>query len=243
MGVNAQTSVPAFTAGQVLTAAEMTEVNTGIPVFATTVTRDAAFGGTGLKVLAQGQYAYIEATSTLQVYTGSAWITANNGFTLVATATFSAVNTVSINNCFTSNYENYFITFTKSASVGTNSNLTLRLRASATDSTTNYKTQRFSANGTNLNGITDPQGTDEWQIGFTNAANVSECYAINIFAPQTTSTTRYLTNSFFQLNDGTVNSYFLAGFNSASASYDGFTILTEGTSISGVIRVYGYANS
>jgi hypothetical protein len=76
MGVNAQTSVPAFTAGQVLTAAEMTEVNTGIPVFATTVTRDAAFGGTGEKVLAQGQYAYIEATSSLMVYSGSAWVDA-----------------------------------------------------------------------------------------------------------------------------------------------------------------------
>ena len=76
MGVNAQTSVPAFTAGQVLTAAEMTEVNTGIPVFATTVTRDAAFGGAGEKDLAQGQYAYIESTSTLMVYSGSAWIDA-----------------------------------------------------------------------------------------------------------------------------------------------------------------------
>ena len=76
MGANAQTAVPAFVSGEVLTAAEMTQVNTGIPVFATTVTRDAAFGGTGEKVLAQGQYAYIESTSTLMVYSGSAWIVA-----------------------------------------------------------------------------------------------------------------------------------------------------------------------
>ena len=76
MGVNAQTAVPAFTAGQVLTAAQMTQVNTGIPVFATTVTRDAAFSGSGEKVLAQGQYAYIEATSSLMVYSGSAWVSA-----------------------------------------------------------------------------------------------------------------------------------------------------------------------
>jgi hypothetical protein len=76
MGANAQTSVPVFTAGQVLTAAQVTQLNTGIPVFATTTTRDAAFGGTGEKTLAQGQYAYIEATSTLQVYSGTAWITA-----------------------------------------------------------------------------------------------------------------------------------------------------------------------
>ena len=72
MGANAQTAVPVFTAGQVLTAAQQTQINTGIPVFATTTTRDAAFG-TGKKTLAQGQYAYIEASNTFQVYNGSAW--------------------------------------------------------------------------------------------------------------------------------------------------------------------------
>jgi hypothetical protein len=76
MGANAQIEVPAFTAGQVLTAAEMTQINTGIPVFATTTTRDAAFGGAGEKVLAQGQFAFIEATDSLLVYNGSAWVAA-----------------------------------------------------------------------------------------------------------------------------------------------------------------------
>jgi hypothetical protein len=74
MGANAQTAVPAFVAGEVLTAAEMTQVNTGVPVFATTVTRDAAFGGAGEKVLAEGQFAYIEATNTTQYYDGAAWV-------------------------------------------------------------------------------------------------------------------------------------------------------------------------
>jgi len=98
MGVNAQTSVPAFTAGQVLTAAEMTEVNTGIPVFATTVTRDAAFGGTGEKVLAQGQTCYIEATSSYQTYNGSAWVSFGvSGLTLIKTQTIgSAVGSVTV---------------------------------------------------------------------------------------------------------------------------------------------------
>ena len=73
MGLNAQTAVPVFTAGQVLTAAQVTQINTGVPVFATTTTRDAAFGGTGEKTLAQGQFCYLESTGKLQVYTGSAW--------------------------------------------------------------------------------------------------------------------------------------------------------------------------
>jgi len=73
MGANAVTTVYDFTAGQVLTAAQMDNVNCGIPVFATTTTRDAAFGGTGEKTLAEGQFAYIEATNTTQYYDGSAW--------------------------------------------------------------------------------------------------------------------------------------------------------------------------
>lgn len=73
MGANAVTTVPVYTAGEILTAANLNITNSGIPVFATTVTRDAAFGGTGEKTLAQGQFCYLESTGKLQVYTGSAW--------------------------------------------------------------------------------------------------------------------------------------------------------------------------
>jgi|DEB0MinimDraft_4_1074332.scaffolds.fasta_scaffold101082_1 hypothetical protein len=74
MGANAQTSVPAFTAGQVLTAAQVTQINTGIPVFASSTERDAAFGGTGEKTLAEGQYAFLEDTNQTLVYDGTGWV-------------------------------------------------------------------------------------------------------------------------------------------------------------------------
>lgn len=75
MGANAQTSVWTFTAGSVLTAAQMNDTaRTGVPVFATTTTRDAAFGGTGEKTLAEGQVCYIEAApQRYQIYNGTAW--------------------------------------------------------------------------------------------------------------------------------------------------------------------------
>jgi len=90
MGANAQTSVPAFTAGQVLTAAQMTQVNTGIPVFASSTERDAAFGGTGEKTLAEGQYAFLEDTNETQVYDGSTWaaVGAAGGKILQVVSTF-----------------------------------------------------------------------------------------------------------------------------------------------------------
>ena len=102
MGANAQTAVPKFTAGQVLTAAQQTQINTGVPVFATTTTRDAAFGGSN-KALAQGQLCYIEADGKVYVYSGSAWVsissvrkvaafTASGTWTVPAGVTYAVAN-------------------------------------------------------------------------------------------------------------------------------------------------------
>jgi len=87
MGANAQTSVPAFTAGQVLTAAQVTQINTGIPVFASSTERDAAFGGTGEKTLAEGQMAYLEDTNATQYYDGSSWAAVAGGKILQVVST------------------------------------------------------------------------------------------------------------------------------------------------------------
>jgi len=79
MGANAQTSVPLFVANTVLTAAQQNiSAATGVPVFATTVTRDAAFGGSN-KTLAEGQLCYLESTDVVQYYTGAAWATVGPG--------------------------------------------------------------------------------------------------------------------------------------------------------------------
>jgi hypothetical protein len=97
MGANAVTTVPVYVAGEVLTAADLNITNSGIPVFATTVTRDAAFGGTGEKTLAEGQFAYIEATDTTQYYNGSAWLALGGKLgqvvSTVKTDTFSTTST------------------------------------------------------------------------------------------------------------------------------------------------------
>ena len=94
MGANAQTSVPLYVAAEVLTAADMNiSAGTGVPVFATTVTRDAAFGGAGEKVLAEGQLAYIEATDVVQYYDGAAWATVGPSASAVSAVDVSRVNT------------------------------------------------------------------------------------------------------------------------------------------------------
>lgn len=89
---NEQTSVPLFASGEVLTSANMNiSAGTGVPVFATTVTRDAGFGGAGEKVLAEGQLCYLSDSNVVQYYTGAAW--ANLGATAPTTAFTSGQQT------------------------------------------------------------------------------------------------------------------------------------------------------
>ena len=112
MGANAQTSVPSFADGQVLTGQQQTEINTGIPVFATSVERDAAFGGTGEKVLAEGQYAYLEDTNVTQFYDGSTWqpVGVAPGLVFIkSVAIGTAVSSVAVTGAFSATYDTYKI--------------------------------------------------------------------------------------------------------------------------------------
>jgi len=87
MGANAQTTVPKYTALTVLPAASMNiSAGTGIPVFASTVTRDAAFGGAN-KVLAEGQTCYLESTNVVQFYDGAAWASVGAGLLQLVSTT------------------------------------------------------------------------------------------------------------------------------------------------------------
>jgi hypothetical protein len=74
MGANASTAVPLYASGQVLDAARLNLTNSGIPVFSGTATRDAAFGGSGEKILAEGQVVYLEDTDALQYYSGTSFV-------------------------------------------------------------------------------------------------------------------------------------------------------------------------
>ena len=132
---NTQTAVPLFVANAVLTAAQQNiSAGTGVPVFATTVTRDAAFGGSN-KALAEGQLAYIEASNVVQYYDGAAWATVgpavSGALTFVNGATFTSQTAVAMaNDTFTSTYQNYMVLFSFNAAT-TGGAVTLRVRDNA----------------------------------------------------------------------------------------------------------------
>jgi hypothetical protein len=252
MGANAQTSVPAFTAGQVLTAAQQTEINTGIPVFATTTTRDAAFGGTGEKVLAEGQYAYIEATDTLQVYNGSAWIGAvSSGLVPIvptsvsvgggtATAgtngqvTFtSATTSLSLNGVFSSAYDNYRIVYR--ATYASAASVSARLRIATTDTATNYI---FASVFTNT-GTAGASSTTSTSFGLSITGTTTRNFVADIVSPFIATSTGFIGIGREQ-NSGA--NYGIISYGHAqidSTSFDGITLLNDAAQ-TGTVSIYGY---
>ena len=259
MGVNAQTAVPEFQALEVLTAAEMTQINTGIPVFATTVTRDAAFGGAGEKTLAQGQYAYIEATSTLQVYNGTAWVSAvSSGLvpivpTSVAVGsgtgsasatgqvTFSLASSVSLNGVFSSTYQNYMVVMNISAR-STSNYIQLRWRVGGTDNTTaEYDSQALRAITTTVSAAGPLNATFcDYITSSTNETTTSVGTMSNVF--QNTAEAYWQNQNNVGVPNGPGYIEMSCGGFNATTSFDGVTFLASSGTFSGLIMIYGMAN-
>lgn len=251
MGVNAQTSVPAFTAGQVLTAQQQTEINTGIPVFASTTTRDAAFGGTGEKVLAEGQMAYVEnltGVAQLQYYDGSTWNSLSTGaLQFITGTTFTTATSVSLpNGTFTSTYRNYKLILSLTA-LTADADFTLRFRASGTDDASNvYQWAYTDVRTTAATAIATSNGTTSISMAEQDAALPTRySLVMDVLAPQVAQATIVFASIEFVDKAATYTaSRTGSGFFSNATQFDSLSFISSvASSISGNYRVYGYSDS
>jgi hypothetical protein len=238
---NTQTSVPAFVAAQVLTAQQQTEINTGIPVFATTVTRDAAFGGAGEKALAEGQFAYIEATNTTQYYDGAAWqsVGASSGLTLVSATTIgTTVASVTVSNAFSTTYDAYKIILTGGTISAAAASLALTFGATATGYYAGANLVYYSTNVATSGANNNASSFSFAGWGMPNGL----VFNVNVDNP-------FLAKNTLLYGNGSINRTneyggMWGGFLNDTTSYTAFTITpSSGTLTGGTIRVYGYANS
>ena len=238
MGANAQTSVPAFVTGQVLTAQQQTEINTGIPVFADSSARDAAFGGTGEKVLAEGQYAYLEDTNATQFYDGSTWrpVGVSPGLVFISATTIgSAVSSVTVSGAFSSTYDSYRILLTGGQGSNVGQALELQLGATVTGYYAAYSGVTYSTGAAFL--ATDNNATGWKRVGGTLTSGLSS--DITLHGPNLAKNT-YFTGGIIITTSARTAQGYLAN----TTQYTDFTIIAGvGTLTGGEIRVYGYANS
>jgi hypothetical protein len=241
MGINAQTSVPKFTAGDTLTAANTNLLANGIPVFGGTALRDAAFGGANEKALAEGQYAYLEDTNTTQFYDGAAWqsVGTTPGLVFITGATFSTVSSFSLpTDTFTATYRNYrmFLEITASSANAANA---IRFRTAGTDNSgTGYRVMNtgITPNGT-ANNVT---GDNQTSIGLGSGVF---CGSFDVLQPQINAAYTTVAGAFIQANASTLAGQTLSSTSVTSASFDSLSVIAASGTISGLYRIYAYSES
>jgi hypothetical protein len=159
------------------------------------------------------------------------------GLWKIASVSVTSGNIIAVNNCFTSDYENYRIVM---SNLKTTSNVSIafQLRSGTTPATTGYAFGHAFVLFTSASwNITANAGTAANFIGPGNTStNPPANGTIDLFQPQinqrTGMTGHYQSFDAFVLTSGSHN----AGTN----VYDGFQLNSGGTFTSGTVTVYGY---
>ena len=166
---------------------------------------------------------------------------ATSSISSTGTVSFTSASAISLNDVFSSTYDNYRIIFEGNAS-NTSSGFNFRLRVGGSDDTNSvYGRQLLFADGSsvvasraaaaNTCALADFNGTDR------------EMYHIELVNPNKVAPTGYDFNFTRRYNNSSSQSkLFISGGHTNSTSFTGFTFYVGGAGITfaGTISVYGY---
>ena len=149
--------------------------------------------------------------------------------------TFSAVTSLSLNGCFTADFDNYVISV-RGVCNTSNVDVRVRMRASGTDNTTanSYTHQRIQASSTTVNA---QRVTEDSAIVSGIGSEQRSGFWLNLYGPFLAQPTA----GRGVMVDGTSGARILeyAFTHNQSTSYDGFTMYPGANNISGALQVYG----
>ena len=197
-----------------------------------------------------GMMIYETDTDKVAVYDVNAWVYKTaasvpvaSGLVFISSTTFTTAASVSLPVAtFSATYLNYLVHFNLSAA-STNINLTGRLRIAGADNTTsNYSTMLTGFQGDNTAANVGNTGQSSFTLKSTNN---NPTYAatftfMDVFATQRTS----ILTQIASVNPGVAvvgNSGSLMF--DATTSFDSFSFNASTGTITGTVKVYGYANS
>jgi hypothetical protein len=167
---------------------------------------------------------------------------AAGGLQYVTQASNSGTGTLSINNCFTSTYENYRIIINQTAMSG-NDAIYLRMRVGGADDTTaNYQYAANTATAAGGSSVMAGANQDTVLLGLVGRASPNAGSSIDIFSPQLTSRT-WATTLRYEYDSVNYNSRSGSFVKDQITSFDGFTLIAGGgKTFSATVYVYGYRN-
>lgn len=167
-------------------------------------------------------------------------VATDGGLVLLNTTTFTSQSSVSINNVFTSIYDNYKITFVTNSSYGSGQVQTnMRLRSNGSDDSSGVYFWSRLYSGASVTGGSSANSATVWQIGDSSIPITR--FSMDIHLPAVSSVTSHVTQvSSYQVTGP--NFYYIAnaGITTSTTSYDGFSIIPTSGTMTGTIKVYGY---
>jgi hypothetical protein len=178
------------------------------------------------------------AGASARAYGLGAGTVAQGALTLITSATFSSVASVSVNNCFSNDYVQYRIIV--DSSIATTNEIQFRLRVGGVDnSSTSYQYSLLYGDGGTVGGLR--QLTQNRWI-YANSMSTSKGMALfEILNPFQTAYTSAISFAPSAATGGLIENYFLGQGFTATTSFDGFTLIGAGpANITGDVYVYGY---
>ena len=207
--------------------------------------------------VAEGTMVYQLDNQKVFVYSGSSWVEVsdldstdgvsataqtkldNVGLVHIATVTATSGTTVIVNDCFSSTYENYLIVG-YGETVTNYNNVSLRLRVSGADNSSNYN---YGVSGGRTNGnsfLTGAATAAQWFLLHASTAD-RHGFTATIAKPNLVKRSQYHGYG----NGQDITSEYGAAFGGShndTTQYTGFSLIT-GTIVDFKVRVYGFRNS
>jgi hypothetical protein len=167
-------------------------------------------------------------------------LTTAGGLVLVASQSFSAVSSVSVNNCFSATYDNYRLIVTHTGTAASPVGVRLRMRVSGADnSTSNYS---YAGRYDSTLGEGRLLATSQTSALVGDAGDTNAGQTIDILSPALAFRTLILAqSSAWGTTQG--GAAWLNGVFFANTTFDGVSIFPASSTITGSLRVYGYRNS
>jgi len=167
----------------------------------------------------------------------------NSGLVYVTGASFSAASSVSVNNCFTSTYDNYKLMINISAT-SLAGPLTLRYRTGGVDANGSiyYYAGLISYTNSAATGIPSSAGAQQQTFMSVQDPAYFPAHPITmeIMQPYLALRTFWTSQGMYSVNP-VPYAFWMNGVLNNTTSYDGFSIYNNGGgTISGSYRLYGY---